>query len=185
MAGVEIHANILHMLVTGSSIRPSGWLTSLALQIAIVLLAGLVMTWLRPLPGTLVCLVAAVLVGIPASFIAFQRSGYWVDFFLPVIVTCLLGLGAEGLARRRFKDTFGRYVSREIAAQVMSDDASLRGERRTVSILFSDLRGFTTLAESMPAEEVAARLNDYFEAMTAAIFAHRGMVNDFVGDGIV
>jgi adenylate cyclase len=108
-----------------------------------------------------------------------------VDFFLPVIVTCLLGLGAEALARRRFRDTFGRYVSREIAAQVMSEDASLRGERRTVSILFSDLRGFTTLSESMPAEQVAARLNEYFEAMTAAIFTHRGMVNDFVGDGII
>jgi adenylate cyclase len=185
MAGVEIHANILHMLVTGSYIRPSGWLMSFLFQVAIVLLAGLIMTWLRPLPGTFVCLAAAVLVGVPASFIAFQRSGYWVDFFLPVIVTCLLGLGAEALARRRFRDTFGRYVSREIAAQVMSEDASLRGERRTVSILFSDLRGFTTLSESMPAEQVAARLNEYFEAMTAAIFTHRGMVNDFVGDGII
>ncbi len=185
MAGVEIHANILHMLVTGSYIRPSGWLTSLGLQVGIVLLAGLLMTWLRPLPGTLVCLVAAVVVGIPASFIAFKRSGYWIDFFLPVIVTCLLGLGAEALARRRFRDSFGRYVSREIAAQVLAEAPSLRGERRHISILFSDLRGFTTLSESMAAEEVAARLNEYFEAMTTAIFAHRGMVNDFVGDGII
>jgi adenylate cyclase len=185
MAGVEIHANILHMLVTGSYIRPSGWLTSLGFQIGIVLLAGLLMTWLRPLPGTLVCLVAAIVVGIPASFIAFKRSGYWIDFFLPVIVTCLLGLGAEALARRRFKDTFGRYVSREIAAQVLAEAPALRGERRHISILFSDLRGFTTLSETMPAEEVAGRLNEYFEAMTKAIFAHRGMVNDFVGDGII
>ena len=185
MAGVEIHANVLHMLVTGSYIRPSGWFTSLGFQVGIVLIAGLLMTWLRPIPGTLVCLAAAVLVGIPASFIAFSRSGYWVDFFLPVIVTCLLGLGAEALARRRFRDTFGRYVSREIAAQVLSEASSLAGERRHISILFSDLRGFTTLSETMPAEEVAGRLNEYFEAMTEAIFAHRGMVNDFVGDGIV
>jgi adenylate cyclase len=185
MAGVEIHANILHMLVTGSYIRPSGWATSLGFQVGIVLFAGLLMTWLRPLPGTVVCLIAAVVVGVPASFIAFKRSGYWIDFFLPVIVTCLLGLGAEALARRRFRDTFGRYVSREIAAQVLAEAPSLRGERRHISILFSDLRGFTTLSESMPAEEVAGRLNEYFEAMTKAIFAHRGMVNDFVGDGIV
>jgi len=185
MAGVEIHANILHMLVTGSYIRPSGWVTSLAFQIGIVLIAGLLMTWLRPLPGTLVCLIAAVAVGIPASFIAFRRSGYWIDFFLPVIVTCLLGLGAEALARRRFRDTFGRYLSREIAAQVLAEAPALRGERRHISILFSDLRGFTTLSESMPPDDVAARLNEYFEAMTKAIFAHRGMVNDFVGDGIV
>jgi adenylate cyclase len=185
MAGVEIHANVLHMLVTGTYIRPSGWFTSLGFQVGIVLIAGLLMTWLRPIPGTLVCLVAALLVGIPASFIAFSRSGYWVDVFLPVIVTCLLGLGAEAMERRRFRHTFGRYVSREIVAQVLSEAPSLAGERRHISILFSDLRGFTTLSETMPAEEVAGRLNEYFEAMTQAIFAHRGMVNDFVGDGIV
>lgn len=185
IAGVEVHANVIHMLVTGSSIRPSGWLTSLAFQIAIVLLAGVVMAILRPLAGTLVCLTAAVLLGVPASLVAFQRSGYWVDFLLPAIVTSLLGLVAEGLARRRFRDSFGRYVSHEIAAQVLAEAPSLRGERRAVSILFSDLRGFTTLSETMPAEQVAARLTEYFEAMTAAIFAHRGMINDFVGDGIV
>lgn len=183
--GVEVHATLVHMLVTGSWIRPSGFATSLAVQIAIVMIAGLVMALLRPLAGTLLCLLGAVGLGIPASYLAFKRSGYWVDFLLPVIVTAALGFAAEALARRRFRDSFGRYVSREIAAQVLAEAPSLRGERREVSILFSDLRGFTTLSETMPAEEVAARLTEYFEAMTSAIFAHRGMINDFVGDGIV
>lgn len=53
-----------------------------------------------------------------------------------------------------------------------------------MTILFSDLRGFTTMSETMDAEAVAARLNEYFEAMAAAVFAHRGMVNDFVGDAV-
>jgi adenylate cyclase len=185
LPGVEVHATLVHMLVTGSWIRPSGFVASFAFQILIVLIAGLVMASLRPLMATLLCLVGAVAIGIPASLFAFKRSGYWVDFLLPVIVASLLGLGAEALARRRFRDSFGRYVSREIAAQVLAEEPSLSGERREVSILFSDLRGFTTLAEIMPAEEVAARLTEYFEAMTGAIFAHRGMVNDFVGDGIV
>jgi adenylate cyclase len=70
-------------------------------------------------------------------------------------------------------------------AQVLADAASLSGERRTVSVLFSDLRGFTTLAEGLPAETVAAHLNEYFDAMTGAILAHRGMINDFVGDAIM
>src|SRR5262249_26220084 len=54
-----------------------------------------------------------------------------------------------------------------------------------VSVLVSDLRGFTTLSETMPAEDVAARLNEYFPAMIEAIFAERGMINDFIGDGIL
>src|SRR5262249_17438675 len=51
--------------------------------------------------------------------------------------------------------------------------------------LVSDLRGFTTLSETMPAEQVAAHLNEYFPAMIDAIFAERGMINDFIGDGIL
>ena len=70
-------------------------------------------------------------------------------------------------------------------AQVMSNPHSLRGERRQVSILFSDLRGFTPLCEAMPVEAVAAHLNEYFDAMTEAIFTRRGMINDFVGDAIM
>jgi adenylate cyclase len=123
--------------------------------------------------------------GVPASYLAFSRGGYWVDFMLPVLATVLLGLGAEALARRRFREAFTRYVSREVADRIQADPASLAGERRVVSILLSDLRGFTTLSESMPPEQMAVRLTEYFDAMTAVIFAHRGMVNDFVGDAIM
>ena len=70
-------------------------------------------------------------------------------------------------------------------AKVLTDAPSLRGEHREVSILFSDLRGFTTLSEQMPPERIASHLNEYFEAMTTAIFAHRGMINDFVGDAVM
>lgn len=185
MPGVEIHANLVHMLVTRSFIRPSGWGASLGLQAVASLLAGVVLVLARPLAGTLLCLVGALLVGIPGSYYAFQRGGYWVDFLLPVLATCLLGFGAEALSRRRLRDSFGRYVSREVLSQVMADAPSLHGEYREVSILFSDLRGFTPLCEAMPAEAVAAHLNEYFATMTAVIFAHRGMINDFVGDAIL
>ena len=185
LSGVEVHANLVHMLTTRSFIRPSGWVASLGLQMAIVLLSGVVLISLRPLAGTLLCVAGALLVGVPASYLAFQRGGYWVDFLLPVLATCLLGVGADALARRRFRDSFGRYVSREVMAQVLAEAPGLQGERREVSILFSDLRGFTTLSEAMPAEAMAAHLNEYFAAMTGAIFAHRGMVNDFIGDAVM
>ncbi|MBI4609580.1 MAG: adenylate/guanylate cyclase domain-containing protein [Candidatus Rokubacteria bacterium] len=185
LPGVEVHANVVHMLVTRSFIRPSGWLTSLGLQVTVILVAGVVLVLLRPLAGTLVCIAGALLVGVPGSYLAFNRGGYWVDFLLPVIATSLLGLGADALARRRFRDSFGRHVSREVLAEVLAEAPSLGGERREVSVLFSDLRGFTTLSEKMPAEAVAARLNEYFAAMTSAIFAHRGMINDFIGDAVM
>jgi len=118
MPGVEIQANIVHMLATGSLVRPAGWLAGFAVELVAVFLAGLVMVAMRPLWGTAVCLAGALLLGVPASYLAFSRGGYWLDFLLPVAVTSLLGVGADVLARRRLRDALGRYVSPEIAARV-------------------------------------------------------------------
>ena len=185
LAGVEVHANLVHMLVTRRFIQSSGWAVSLGLQVVVCLLTGVALTALRPPAGTFLSVMAALLVGLPVSYIVFHKLGYWVDFLLPVLAICFLGVVAEAIARRRLREAFGRYVSREVMSQVMSNPHSLRGERREVSILFSDLRGFTPLCEAMPVEAVAAHLNEYFDAMTEAIFTRRGMINDFVGDAIM
>jgi adenylate cyclase len=185
LAGVEVHANVVHMLATRALIRPAGWGAALAVQIAVVGLAALLLAWLRPLAGTLAALALTVALGVPASYLAFHGGGYAVDFLLPVLATCLTGIGAHALARRRFRDTFGRYVGRDVMREVLAENPTLQGDRREVSVLVSDLRGFTTLSETMPAEQVAAHLNEYFPAMIDAIFAERGMVNDFIGDGIL
>jgi adenylate cyclase len=185
MAGVEIHANVVHMLTTRRFIQPSSWLAGLAVNALVVLVAGVVLTALRPLPGTLVCVAGAVALGVPAAVLALERGGYWIDFVLPVLAASLTGIGSDALDRRRVRDSFARYLSRDVMARVLADAPSLRGEHRTVSILFSDLRGFTTLSERMAPERIAAHLNEYFGAMTTAIFAHRGMINDFVGDAVM
>jgi adenylate cyclase len=182
---VEIHANVVHMLTTRRLIQPSTWLVGLAINALVVLVAGIVLVSMRPLAGTLVCVAGAFALGLPAAVLAFDRGGYWVDFMLPVIATSVLGVGTDVLDRRRFRDSFARYLSRDVMARVLADAPSLRGEHRAVSILFSDLRGFTTLSEQLPPERIAAHLNEYFDAMTAAIFAHRGMINDFVGDAVM
>lgn len=185
LPGVEVHANLVHMLATRSFIRPSGWLVSLAIQLGVVGVAGVIFVLLRPLRGTLVSLALTLALGVPASYLAFHGGGYAVDFLIPVLVTCTLGVTAEGLARHRFRSSFGRYVGREVMKQVVAEHPSLEGDRREVSILISDLRGFTTLSETMPVETVATRLNEYFPAMIGAIFAHRGMISAFLGDGIL
>jgi adenylate cyclase len=185
MPGVEVHANVAHMLTTRRFIRPTAWLGSFLINAGVVLVTGVVLTTLRPLLGTLVCVGGSLLLGVPAAFWAFDRGGYWIDFVLPVAAASLMGLGSDALERRRFRDSFARYLSRDVMARVLADAPSLRGEHRRVSILFSDLRGFTTLSEHMEPERIAAHLNEYFEAMTAAIFAHRGMINDFVGDAVM
>jgi adenylate cyclase len=185
MPGVEVHATVLHMLATGRFIRPSSWATSLAVNVVVVLVAGVVLLLMRPLPGTIVCVAGSIVLGVPASYLAFAGGGYWVDFVVPVLATSVMGLGTEALARRRIRDTLGRHLSKEVLERVVDDAPSLLGERREVSVLFSDLRGYTTLSEGMTPEAIAAHLNEYFEAMTVAIFKHRGMINDFIGDAVM
>ena len=185
MTGLEVHANIVHMLDTRRFIRRTQWLTGIAINASVVLVAGIVLTVLRPLVGTIICAAGSLLVGIPAAVWAFDRDGYWIDFVLPVVATAFMGIGTDALARRRFRDSFARYLSRDVMAKVLADAPSLRGEQREVSILFSDLRGFTSLSERMAPERIAAHLSEYFDAMTGAIFAHHGMINDFVGDAVM
>jgi len=185
MPGVEVHANVVHMLLTRSFIRPSGWLLSFGLQVLAVLGTGAALVSYSPTVATIVSVGGMFVIGLPASYLVFQRGSYWVDFMLPILATRFLGFGADALERRRFRLAFSRYVSKEVAAQVLAEAPGLRGERREVSILFSDLRGFTTMSETMDPEQVAALLNEYFDAMTGAIFKYRGMINDFVGDAVM
>jgi adenylate cyclase len=185
LPGVEVHANVVHMLLTGNVIRPAGWVLGLGIQILASSVAAVVMVSTGAVVSAVLCLVLPFLIALPASYLAFNSGGYWVDFVLPVFATRLLGSIAMRVEGHRIQQAFGRYVSREVAAEVFADAPGLRGEHREVSILFSDLRNFTTLSETREPAEIATQLNEYFSAMTAAIFRQRGMVNDFIGDAVM
>lgn len=95
---------------------------------------------------------------------------------------------AQGLKeRQRLKTNFGRYVSRHVLDKILKSEMpiKLEGERRKVTVLFSDLRQFTKLAEKMPPESVVALLNEYFEQMMEAIFGNQGTLDKFIGDAIM
>jgi adenylate cyclase len=96
---------------------------------------------------------------------------------------------AEALARRSqfIRETFGRYVSEEVVTQLLDapEGLELGGAKRKVTILMSDLRGFTTLAERLEAQEVMRFLNRYLEAMVDVILAYRGTIIEILGDGLL
>jgi class 3 adenylate cyclase len=93
----------------------------------------------------------------------------------------------DGLAEReRLKDTFGRYVSVEVAKRLVETGSiSLGGESIEATILFSDIRDFTAMSENMPPQELVAFLNRYFSYVTAPITANNGMINKFIGDAVM
>lgn len=87
--------------------------------------------------------------------------------------------------KERIAGTFGRHVGREIAEQLLRNEEELQGVERTVSVLFADLRGFTTRCESLAPVDAVRLLNLYHEHMTGVIEEHGGIVNQLVGDGIM
>lgn len=94
----------------------------------------------------------------------------------------------NGLKERDFiKDTFGRYLTKEVAKRLLEskDGLKLGGEQREISILMSDLRGFTALASNMPPEQVISFLNRYLGRMVEILIDYRGIIDEIMGDGIM
>ena len=97
-------------------------------------------------------------------------------------------LMASGLQEReRIRAMFGRYVSEDVAKKLLADrgNSAVNGEERVVTVLFSDLRGYSTLSEALAPTEVLALMNQYLEAMSPAITEHGGCVIEYLGDGIL
>lgn len=102
-------------------------------------------------------------------------------------LTDLLIGSAERRQRRFIQSTFSRYVSPDVVKQLMAEPDSVRihGTKQTVSLLFTDIAGFTTLAEALPSEALAEVLNRYLDGACAIILEHGGMIDKFIGDAIM
>jgi adenylate cyclase len=184
MAGVEIQAHMVNTLLARRALLPPPWYLNVLLLALVCVSVSVLSLWLRPAWLALVGL--GLVAGLAAaSYEAYTRGGYWLDFLAPLLGTLAYLQATHVLRRRRLRAAFGQYVSPEVMDQVLRTGAALGGEVRTVTVLMSDLRGFTTLSERLPPQVVSEMMNEYFTAMVDVILAHCGLVQDFIGDAIM
>jgi adenylate cyclase len=185
MPGVEVHANIIHTILSRSQIVPAARWVAVALSVAFALVMSLLLTFFRPTAATIFSLTAIPLLLIPLSYLAFARLGVWVDFVTPLLAIRWGASVGDYLESRRVRRSLGQLVDREVANQIVDQDETLAGRKRLATVFFTDVRNYTTLCEGKRPEEVVTILNELFAMMGKVIARHQGCIVDFIGDAVL
>jgi adenylate cyclase len=194
--GPEIQAQMLAAVLQGdwlteTSERANFWLALGAVVLALLICLGIPQALLKGL--LLIGSTVAFLVG---SQLAFTNYNLVVSMMPPLF--CLIGTGSFGiifeysmeqLEKRRYRNVLDRYVSKNVAKQILNDRRSfqeaLKGRKKPVTVLFSDIRGFTTMTERSDPDKLVTQLNEYFADMVGSVLKNGGTLQKFIGDAIM
>jgi adenylate cyclase len=197
MSGVEVHAQVLESILSKSVLVRPGY--AIGAELAIAALFGLTIIALGPILG------AAMMVGLGAMVSAAILGGSWVlfaqqrmmlDATFPLLATFLIYLTLiftnyfrEQWQRRRIRTAFGQYLAPELVSQLATshETLTLGGEDRNMSIMFSDVRGFTTISELYKDDPqgLTTLMNNFLTPMTNAIIENHGTIDKYIGDAIM
>jgi len=191
--GMEIHATALDNLLAGDFLAPVSWLVQAGFVLLLAFGAGVVMRHCRTLAQTLFAF--AVLLPLPllTGFVAYAQN-LWLPVATVTAATALaltggvaVNFATEGRKKREIRRAFNQYLHPSVIEQLVADPGKLRlgGEKRELSIFFSDLAGFSTISEKLEPEPLTALLNAYLTEMTDIILDAGGTIDKYEGDAII
>ena len=192
MPGVEVNANLVQSILTRDFIYYQDDTTAIGVIFLFALLAGILLFRFRIYIATVFLAVLAI------AYVLFSiymfDSGTIMNVLYPLLSITLVYIGlvvmyylTEERSRKWITDVFGKYVSPVVIASLIKnpDMINLGGEKRNITIFFSDIRGFTSIAEKLEPEELVHLLNEYLTEMTSIITKDQGLVDKYMGDAIM
>ena len=193
--GLEVHANVVDNIVKQTFLFRPGWasLFDLAAILFMGLVTGLVLPRLKGLLSVL--LIGVLFFGyLAASQALFIQNGVWLNAVYPLLTMVIVYTAVtlyryivEEREKRKIRGAFNFYVTPSVVNEMLRnpDKLKLGGEKKELSVLFSDIRGFTTLAEEMEPETLVGLLNEYLTEMTEVVFEFDGLLDKYIGDAIM
>lgn len=193
MPGVEKNANVVENILLNNFIRKSPGVMELGVIIFTGILLGFTLPRLKAVPSASLA-IGFILLYIVACCYLLIYQNLWANLLYPVtnmfsifVTLTVIRFFHEEKKAKEIRKIFSSYVSPKIVQELIEnpEKATLSGVRRTVTVLFSDIIGFTSLSEKRQPEEVVSLLNEYFQEMANIIFKWDGTLDKFVGDEIM
>ena len=191
--GVDIQATIFDNMVNDDFVITPNYFNEMLLGLCLSVLAFLIVMKLRF--GTAISIILGIICGYWAvCLLHFYPNGYAPNIISPIAIilaTLIFGYAfkfiAENRTKEKVKNAMGKYLSQTIMKNVVKniDNVKLGGRKAVVTVLFADIRGFTSMSEKMSAEEVSMILNEYFSAIEPIITKYNGVINKFIGDAVM
>jgi adenylate cyclase len=193
--GVEIHATALDNILTNDFLQQPKWIV--LLEMGAILFSALVLgASLGRLRGVMAALIASALVlfYVAVSQWLFLATGVPLGFVYPIVAIAVVYMSISvhhfvtvDLEKRRTREAFSRYLNPELARLVSENPEMLKlgGTRKSLTVLFSDIRGFTSISEGLEPETLVEVLNEYLGEMTGIVFEHDGTLDKYIGDAIM
>ena len=193
--GVEIHATAIDNILHGNFLhRSSG--TSLLDICAIVffgLLIGIAVPRVKAVQGMVLSLVVLIAFVLINTFI-FSRYNLWLNIIYPALTMIVIYLGitvyryiTEEREKKKIRGAFQYYLTASVINEMLKDPSKLKlgGDKKDLTVLFSDIRGFTTISEKLTPEDLVRLLNEYLTEMTNLVFKYDGLLDKYMGDAIM
>jgi len=191
MYGIEVHANALNTILTGQFLNEVPWWVDTLILFGLVMLTAFLTARLSTLLSLAIS-AATVLAYFVFTIAMFDSYALIFNFSAPAVAVLVTFLAVvmyrvmtEERDKARIRKMFGKYVSPAVVNQILEDPPELGGVDRELTVFFSDIRGFTTLSETMTPQELVNHLNEYLTAMTDIILEYGGTLDKYVGDEIM